>query len=256
MAEALLEVRDVSKRFGGFAALNAVFLDVKAGDRVGLIGPNGAGKSTFVNCLCGALYSDSGAIRFNGRDVTRLSTHERTWLGMARSFQLPRPFRSMSVIDNLRLAVVFTARARGGDHPKPREVDRRCHELLDMVGLGNMADRSPHVLSQVELRKLELARAMATGPKLLVADEAMAGLSLSEIEDIVDLLIRFNESGVTIILIEHIMHAVMAFSRRLIVFVSGQKVADGDPETVIRDPDVESAYLGQQAERNASWPEA
>jgi len=245
MSPPLLAVAEVGKRFGGFVALDAISLEVGAGERVGLIGPNGSGKSTLVNCLCGTLRHESGSVRFDGAAMDGLPAHERTRLGMARSFQLPRPFRSLSVAENLRIPLLYTVNARGGRHLPPTEIDERSRELLGLVGLTEKAGHLPRDLSQVEMRKLELARAMAAEPKLLIADEAMAGLSHSEVDDILALLRRLNERGITIILIEHIMRAVMSFSERLVVLVAGRKIADGLPEQVIRNPEVERAYLGE-----------
>jgi branched-chain amino acid transport system ATP-binding protein len=244
MTEPLLEVERLGKRFGGFVALDGVSLTVAAGERVGLIGPNGSGKSTFVNCLCGTLANEAGTVRFEGRDLKGQRTHQRTRLGMARSFQLPRPFGSLTVGDNLKVPLLYTIHARGQTLGQA-EIRTRCDELLSLVGLANCGHRSPRDLTQVDMRKLELARAMAADPKLLIADEAMAGLSNSEVNDIVALLIRLNERGVTVILIEHIMRAVMDFSQRLVVLVSGKKIADGNPAEVLRDAEVERAYLGQ-----------
>ncbi len=241
----LLQVQGLGKRFGGFVALDGIDLSVAAGERVGLIGPNGSGKSTLVNCLCGTLTNETGAVSFEGRDVGGLSAHQRTRLGMARSFQLPRPFVSMSVADNLKVPLLYAVDARQRHHLSSSQIDERCAELLGVVGLADRARKFPRDLTQVEMRKLELARAMAAEPKLLIDDEAMAGLSHSEVVDIVALLIRLNERGVTVILIEHIMSAVMSFSQRLVVLVSGRKIADGRPDDVIRDPEVERAYIGQ-----------
>ena len=241
----LLEVTGLSKRFGGFVALDEIDLAVAEGERVGLIGPNGSGKSTLVNCICGTLVNETGMVRFGGEKIDGLLTHERTRRGLARSFQLPRPFATLTVADNLRVPLLYTVNARRSPALKPFELDARCAELLTLVGLSAKGAKLPRDLTQVEMRKLELARAMAAEPKLLIADEAMAGLSQSEVDDIVGLLIRLNEGGITIILIEHIMRAVMRFSQRLVVLVSGKKIADGQPDQVIRDPAVERAYLGQ-----------
>jgi branched-chain amino acid transport system ATP-binding protein len=245
MAEPLLQVAGLSKRFGGFVALENIDFAVAAGERVGLIGPNGSGKSTLVNCICGTLTNETGSVRFNGETVDGLITHERTRRGLARSFQLPRPFVTLTVAQNLRVPLLYTVNARPGPSLSAAEIDARCAELLRLVALEDKAGKYPRDLTQVEMRKLELARAMAAEPKLLLADEAMAGLSQSEVDDIVGLLIRLNERGITIVLIEHIMRAVMKFSQRLVVLVSGRKIADGRPDTVIRDPEVEKAYLGQ-----------
>ncbi len=242
-------------RFGGFVALDAIDLTVMPGERLGLIGPNGSGKSTLVNCLCGTLVNETGTVRFEGRDLAGVSAHRRTRLGMARSFQLPRPFASMTVADNLRVPLIYAVNTRRAPlyavnaRRTPPLADAgfaaRCEELLTLVGLADRSRHYPRDLTQVDMRKLELARAMASGPKLLFADEAMAGLSSSEVNDIVALLIRLNERGVTVILIEHIMRAVMSFSQRLVVLVSGRKIADGRPDEAIRDPQVERAYLGE-----------
>jgi branched-chain amino acid transport system ATP-binding protein len=240
----LLEVAGLTKRFGGFVALEGIDLAVTPGERLGLIGPNGSGKSTLVNCICGTLHNETGTVRFDGRALDGLAAHQRTLLGLARSFQLPRPFTSMTIAENLRVPLLYTVDVRAKSRLSPAALDERCGELLRLVGLADKAHKWPRDLTQVEMRKLELARAMAAEPKLLIADEAMAGLSQSEVADIVSLLIRLNERGVTIILIEHIMSAVMSFSQRLAVLVSGKKIADGKPDEVVRNPEVEKAYLG------------
>ena len=240
---ALLKVDGLGKRFGGFAALAGISLSVAPGERLGLIGPNGSGKSTFVNCLCGALANDTGSVHFDSRRLDGLKAHQRTRLGVARSFQLPHPFASLTVEQNLRIPMLFTVNARGGRLTEA-DIARRSVTLLQQFGLAAKAHRHPRELTQVEMRKLELARAMATEPKLLIADEALAGLSHSEVDEILALLMTLNAAGVAVIFIEHIMRAVMLFSQRLVVFVAGQKIADGVPAEVIAHPEVERAYLG------------
>jgi branched-chain amino acid transport system ATP-binding protein len=244
MTAPLLEVTGLGKRFGGFVALDSIDLSIASGERIGLIGPNGSGKSTLVNCLCGTLTNEIGNVKFDGNNLAGLAAHQRTRLGMARSFQLPRPFSSMIIADNIRVPLIYAVNARSRGRMSESDIAARCDELLGLVGLADRARQFPRDLTQVDMRKLELARAMAAEPKLLIADEAMAGLSGSEVNDIVALLITLNERGVTVILIEHIMSAVMRFSQRLVVLVSGKKIADGPPDDVIRDPEVERAYLG------------
>ena len=246
---ALLRVENVGKRFGGFVALEGIDLEVTEGERLGLIGPNGSGKSTLVNCICGNLRNETGKVTFAGQPLDGLAAHERTRRGLARSFQLPRPFTSLSLVENVRIPILYTVNARktgqGHKHVAHAAIDRRCRDLLGEVGLLAKADHLPRDLTQIEMRKLELARAMAAEPRLLIADEVMAGLSHAEVDEIIALLIRVNGQGVTVIMIEHIMRAVMEVSQRLAVLVAGRKIADGDPKEVVRNPEVVRAYLGE-----------
>jgi branched-chain amino acid transport system ATP-binding protein len=239
-AAPILQVSGLSKRFGGFVALADIELAVGRGERVGLIGPNGSGKSTLVNCMCGTLRNESGSVRFEGQLLDGRKAHERTRLGLSRTFQLPRPFGTLSLAENVRIPILYAQRS--AHHA---DIDHRCMALLELVGLADKAKRLPKDLTQIDMRKLELARALGAEPKLLVADEAMAGLSHGEVDDILALLVRLNEEqGITIILIEHIMRAVLSFSQRLVVLVAGRKIADGDPRDVVRRDDVVAAYLG------------
>jgi branched-chain amino acid transport system ATP-binding protein len=239
MAGELLQVQGVVKRFGGFTALNRVSLHVKPGERFGLIGPNGSGKTTLINCISGALHADEGQILFDGRDITRLAAHQRTRLGIARSFQIPKPFTSMTVRENLGIPLEYAARTRAHDE------DAEAAQILRDIGLDAKAHLRPAGLTQIEMRKLELARAMAARPKLLISDEAMAGLSSTEVDDILTILFRLNAQGITIIMIEHIMRAVMRFSERIVVLDAGERIAEGTPDEIVRDPAVEKAYLGE-----------
>jgi len=243
MAAALLEVEGVTKRFGGFTALESVDFVVRPGERVGLIGPNGSGKSTLVNCIAGTLKNEEGSIRFEGQDIRGHAAHRRIRMGLARSFQIPKPFASMTVLDNLRVPLLYAARR----HEKlaPGRIVEEAMRILGEVGLAGRAHAMSGGLTQVDMRKLELARAMAAKPKLLISDEAMAGLSASEVDDVLALLYGLKAQGVAVIMIEHVMRAVMKFSERIAVLVAGRKIADGDPQVVVGNADVIRAYLGE-----------
>jgi branched-chain amino acid transport system ATP-binding protein len=243
MTDPLLKVSGVTKRFGGFTALDRVDLVVAHGERLGLIGPNGSGKSTLVNCLSGTLRNEEGSIHFGGRDIGGESPHRRVRLGLARSFQIPKPFASMSVLDNLRIPLQYAAR----QHEKlpPDRIVDEAMGVLRQVGLGDKAHAMSGGLTQVDMRKLELARAVAAKPTLLISDEAMAGLSTSETDDILSLLFGLKEQGVAVIMIEHVMRAVMKFSDRIAVLVAGRKIADGAPEAIVNNMEVVTAYLGE-----------
>ena len=235
---AILEVNAVSKHFGGFTALSDVSIRVAAGERFGLIGPNGSGKTTLINCVSGSLRNDSGSIAFQGEEISRQPAYVRTRKGIARSFQVPRPFHTMTVLENL---LVPTAYVR---HLKDSEGEAQAMQILTDMGLAAKARAYAAELSQVELRKLELARAMASQPKLLISDEAMAGLSGSEVDEVLKILFDLNEKGITIIMIEHIMQAVMRFSQRVICLDAGKIICEGAPAEIVKNPDVQKAYLG------------
>lgn len=240
MTANILEANSITVRYGGFTALDRIDFSLLAGERVGLIGPNGSGKTTFVNCLTGILTPNEGSIQFQGEDITKTAAWQRAKRGLARTYQIPRPFRGMTVRENLEVPLRFAL----GVAPAASLSDE-AQKILDLVGMGSKADFGAANLSQVELRRLELGRALAARPKVLIADEAMAGLSESEVDEILDLLAQLNAEEISILLIEHIMSAVMAFSERIVVFVAGKKIADGAPDDVMRQDEVERAYLGQ-----------
>jgi len=241
VTEILLEVAAVTKRFGGFAALSDVSLGVRRGERLGIIGPNGSGKTTLINCICGSLRNDAGAIRFDGTDVTRLPAYQRTRLGIARSFQIPRPFASMTLAENIAVPLEYVTHRRSRHSA---DVRGEALELLARMGLADKADARTNALTQVDLRKLELARALAARPRLLILDEVMAGLSSVEVDEMLSILFGVNELGVTIIMIEHIMRAIMRFSERVICFDAGRIIAEAPPERIAKDPEVGRVYLG------------
>jgi branched-chain amino acid transport system ATP-binding protein len=236
--DSILKIKGVSKHFGGFTALSDVSIDIAPGERFGLIGPNGSGKTTLINCVSGLLRNDAGSIVFNGEEVSRLPAYRRTRRGIARSFQVPRPFHTMTVLENLLVPSEYVV------HLKDAEAEPRARELLKSIGLAEKANAHAAELSQVELRKLELARAMAAQPKLLISDEAMAGLAGNEIDEVLAILFKLNESGITIIMIEHIMQAVMRFSQRVICLDAGRIICEGTPASIVQNPDVQKAYLG------------
>jgi len=237
----LLKVQNLSKQFGGFTALDGVSIDIRKGERFGLIGPNGSGKTTLINCVSGALANDGGNILFDGEEISRLPAYQRTRRGIARSFQIPRPFASMSVLENLVVPLEYVVH-RGSLHTA--DTRSEAMEILRGMGLADKADTQSNQLSQVELRKLELARAMAARPQLLISDEAMAGLSSNEIGEVLEILFKLNAAGITIIMIEHIMQAVMKFSQRVVCLDAGRIICEGTPESIVQDPGVQRAYLG------------
>lgn len=235
----LLSVRGVTKRFGGLVALDQVDFEIRPGEVVGLIGQNGAGKSTLINTITGVYKPDAGAIAFAGQDLARLSPDRITKLGIARTFQIPQPFGSLTALDNVAVGLVFGRQAAGVD--EARESGRA---VLDFVGLGDKAGLSPQSLNIVELRKLELARALASGARLLLLDEINAGLTATQIQEAVALIGRLRERGVAILMVEHLMRIIMAVCERIVVLDFGRKIAEGTPVDIASNPEVISAYLG------------
>jgi len=237
---ALLQVNRISKRFGGFAALTNVTFNLDEGERFGIIGPNGSGKTTLMNCIGGALYGDDGSIRFGGADITRMPAWRRARLGIARSFQVPKPFASLSVLDNVCVAIEY---ATGQPH-RLRQMRDLAAAILKRMHLAAKINVAAGSLTQVELRKLELARALATRPRILILDEVMAGLSAAEVDEMLEIVMDINHQGVTIIMIEHIMRAIMRFSSRVMCLDAGMVIAEGVPEAIVGDESVRRIYLG------------
>ncbi len=241
MTEPILRVRDVWKHFGALVAVDGVSLDVARGEKLGIIGPNGSGKTTLINCITGVLRPERGAVVLDGVDISQMPAHRRARRGLARTFQIPRPFVGISVLQNVQVPLDYVE----GEHDRVA----RGHELLALVGLAARADHPAESLTHLELRKLELARALAGNPRLLIADEVMAGLSEAEIDEVLATLFALNDRGVTVIMIEHIMHAIMRFSQRLVCMETGRIIADGAPQAVGKDPEVRRVYFGEQAGR-------
>jgi len=240
----LLEARGLSRSFGGLQAVAGLDLTVGRGEMLGLIGPNGAGKTTVFNLLAGFLVPDAGEILLDGRSIVGLAPHAICRLGLARTFQIVRPFRRMTVLENVRVGAL----AR---HPRASEALARARDVVAKVGLGPRERVPAGALTLADRKRLELARALATGPALLLLDEVMAGLNPTEIETIIGLVRSIHESGVSILLIEHNMRAVMALSQRIVVLSFGERIAEGAPAEIANHPKVVEAYLGEEYVRAA-----
>ena len=239
----MLKIQNLTKKFGGFTALDDINLEVEPGERLGLIGPNGSGKTTLINCVSGSIQDYDGEVYFNQDNLNSLVAHKRTRKGISRSFQIPKPFNSMTVKQNLLIPLEFAVESK---NLGSGSIEDEADNIIEELGLGDKSDQLTLGLTQIEMRKLELARAMAVKPKLLISDEAMAGLSSSEVDDILEILISLNEkSKITIIMIEHIMRAVMGFSERVVCLDAGKIIANAAPSEVIKNPAVEKAYLGE-----------
>jgi branched-chain amino acid transport system ATP-binding protein len=244
----ILEARGITKRFGGLAAVDGIDLTIRKGEILGVIGPNGAGKTTFVNCVTGLDKPTSGTILFNGQDITKTPSYRIGHLGMARTFQVVKPLRQLTVRENVATGAMFGARGKGRTAAQAR---RAADEVLERIGLADMRDRTATELTIPDLKRLELAKALAMEPQLLFLDEVMAGLNQAEIEKAMETILAINRSGVTLFVIEHVMKAIMGISDRLVVLHYGRMIAEGHPQDIVENPAVIEAYLGERFARRA-----
>jgi branched-chain amino acid transport system ATP-binding protein len=240
-----LEAHEVTKTFGSFKAVDNASIAVEQGDILGLIGPNGAGKSTFFNCLAGDLDLTSGVVRFEGQDITALAPEARVRIGLARTFQVPQTFESMSVLENVMIGAFLRT-------PRKSDAEARARAVLERVGMGRLAETPARSLGTPGRKRLEIARALATEPKVLLLDEAMAGLTQREVRLAIDLVRDIHRSGVTLVIVEHIMEVIMSLATRVLVFHQGREIARGSPRDVTANPAVIEAYLGKRAARAAA----
>jgi branched-chain amino acid transport system ATP-binding protein len=242
--EVVLETRDIWKRFGGIIALRNINIKVFKGELLGIIGPNGSGKTTLFNIITGFLKPDKGRIILSGEDVTGFPPHEMVKRGVVRTFQLVKPFMGMNVLDNIRVALYM----RHGlmSRVSEREIIGEAREILKMIGLSHREDVSADSLSHGEKKKLEIGRALALKPKILLLDEPTGGLTTAEIDDIIRLIKNIHENGTTVVVVEHNMRVIMNLSERLIALNSGVVIAEGDPKDVVSNPEVVKAYLGER----------
>lgn len=234
----LLQVSNLTKKFGGLTALDAVTFDIEKGSIVGLIGPNGSGKTTLFNVMCGFYKPDQGKIVFDGRDITGTNPTKACHLGIGRTFQIVKPFTSMTIRENVLTAAMFSRRWYGYN------LGHVCDEILQKARIEALAESSIGGLSVQVRKRVELARALATNPILILLDEVLAGLNPKEVDDSLGIIQDISQSGITIIMVEHIMRAIMAISERVIVLHHGELIAHGTPEEVSRSKEVVEAYLG------------
>jgi branched-chain amino acid transport system ATP-binding protein len=235
----LLEVRGVSKRFGGLVAVSDVSFSIAEGEIVGLIGPNGAGKTTLFNVVNGVYKADDGSVTFAGKDITRSSPDKIVHFGLARTHQIVKPLNDLSVLDNVTVGACF-----GREYLDRAAARKVASEVLQQVGLGDRAEMMARSLTIAGKKRLEVARALAAKPKLLLLDEVLAGLNPTEVATMIELIRKIRDSGISVLMIEHLMQAIMSLSDRIVVLNLGRKLAEGRPDEVVRNSDVVEAYLG------------
>lgn len=244
---ALLKLENVSKRFGGIVALNQVNLDIEQGEFLGIVGPNGSGKTTLFNVINGVYFPDEGRVLLEDRDISRLSTHRRASLGLARTFQIPRPFASATVRENVAVGAMFGSRRKETNVNESMDV---AQAIIERMGLSQHSEKRANLLTPVEKKLMEIARALAMKPKLLLMDEAMAGMHPGEIDRLVQLLSQIaSEEGVAVVsMVEHVMRAVLGMAHKVVVLHQGEKICEGPPQEALNDPNVIECYLGYTPE--------
>ena len=241
--EVIFETKAISKYFGGLAAVDKVNMRIYKGEILGLIGPNGAGNTTFVNTITGMLRPTHGSVFFKGQDITGWPAYRIGRIGIARTFQIVKPFLGMTVRENVAVGAMF---GHKGKHRSTREALEKADEVLEFVEMSHLRDRPADQLTLAYLKRLELAKALAMEPELLFLDEVMAGLNTREIEEAMEMIRKINASGVTLLVIEHVMKAIAGVTQRVFVLNFGTELAQGTPEEVLNDPRVIKAYLGEK----------